>query len=535
MTNTIIPPYRRRTAPYLDGMHIGPAIKGYLDVEFQNIMRGILGTVTAGLGPYPIQPWETNVTNPEFPYGDVKRFGAVGNGATDDTFAFQNWAASGHSASNIGGYHFVSPSSAGYVVTDTIDFALWHTTVDFIGGYESRILFNPPSAKPCFRFGFNGATVPQIAFLCLNRPTFLGAGSFQKTAIQVDDAQIVLINQPLITLWTGNSDIGLQLNGRDTCTIWKPYIDADQPIIFGDNPAAAGDGPGLYRVTDSQIYVRDSAGAAIRIADDVTVSNIVVDGTNSWISDKYGFLAPQLDNSARISIKNVRMEPLNSADATGQVIDIECNSGQSLDQLVIENVLNGNNPGPGLLKIRGVQSTVIKASKCGDNPLFDADDSCYQISVEGCQGEAPSVTGLVSVESVSGRLYGANLTPWSGTWINNTSGFAGQEYTTSFLTNEWATSVSLTAGATSTITQLSNLSFTVAMIELAFTGNSGAIQGGAMVMVDSTGALKLSGSANAGLVAAGVNGVSWVAANDIRLASGEAVQTITMIARVRWS
>lgn len=52
------------------------------------------GTKGFHLVSYPPLSLETGVTNPEYKYGDVRRYGATGDGATDDTTAFVNAAAS---------------------------------------------------------------------------------------------------------------------------------------------------------------------------------------------------------------------------------------------------------------------------------------------------------------------------------------------------------------------------------------------------------------------------------------------------------
>jgi hypothetical protein len=43
---------------------------------------------------YPVQSWETGVTNSGYAWGDIRRFGGVGDGATNSTTAINNWAAS---------------------------------------------------------------------------------------------------------------------------------------------------------------------------------------------------------------------------------------------------------------------------------------------------------------------------------------------------------------------------------------------------------------------------------------------------------
>src|ERR1700690_3720485 len=44
--------------------------------------------------PMSQQSWETGVTAPGYPLGDIRRFGGVGDGSTDSTTAINNWAAS---------------------------------------------------------------------------------------------------------------------------------------------------------------------------------------------------------------------------------------------------------------------------------------------------------------------------------------------------------------------------------------------------------------------------------------------------------
>lgn len=103
------PPYTRRPLPASD-------LKGFLDIEFQNIQRGIPMSAAIGLGPFALEDGEIGVVNQLWPVGDIRRYGAVGNGTKDDTAAIQAAITS----TPDGGVVFIPQTTSAYRVTSSI-------------------------------------------------------------------------------------------------------------------------------------------------------------------------------------------------------------------------------------------------------------------------------------------------------------------------------------------------------------------------------------------------------------------------------
>lgn len=124
---------------------------------FNRVLRAVL--TQSGLDPdvgfpgfqnHPVLGAEVGVTAPQYPYGDVRRYGAAGDGATDDTAAIQNAL---DSTAALGGGVVIGRRDATYLV-DSVG------SKDFIGSSGS-----PQSVAYCLKIpsnvlaDFAGATI----------------------------------------------------------------------------------------------------------------------------------------------------------------------------------------------------------------------------------------------------------------------------------------------------------------------------------------------------------------------------------------
>jgi len=138
---------------------------GKMDAEWQKIQRAF------GAAFYPILPDETGVVNPWYPYGNVFRYGATGDGVTDDLKAINNASAS------------IDALGGGVVFLPVGTYAVSNTVV-----VPNRVVFNGegrdigPTGAP------RGTTILAMASFPINTPVVqLADGSAQAFGCRVQN------------------------------------------------------------------------------------------------------------------------------------------------------------------------------------------------------------------------------------------------------------------------------------------------------------------------------------------------------------
>lgn len=128
-----------------------------------------------GFMTYPVLGTEVSVTQPRFPYGDVRRFGAVGNGAADDSTAIQNAMTS---VAAVGGDVYFPPGT--YKVTTTCTLSSLNV-VNLIGD-RSVISIGGPIAGAVFDVGCARGVIRGLWFTDPTYDAGVGQGTRTVTA-----------------------------------------------------------------------------------------------------------------------------------------------------------------------------------------------------------------------------------------------------------------------------------------------------------------------------------------------------------------
>lgn len=464
--------------------------------------------------------------------------GAKGDGSTDDTLAIR--AAEAHRASIPGAILFLGPSAAGYRVTDTIDFDATHTHIRFASEYGSRIIFAPTTPKTLFRFGQGSVATPRTGWIRVDNFSAVGASVQKKIAIEVMDSQHTLIDYPSIYAWTGASSIGLRLCGRDTHTVKKPYIDADLPIVFGENPNLANSGPDHYHLEDTYLIGHDRLQGVITVEDDITISSILIDGQNAWVTDGHGFYMPNGRlHSIQVVIRNVRdehgVEGNPNTNAHTVYIAPDTAGQKSVENIILDNIYYGGatKNGPYLEGVATVD--IANLWRGGSDPGFTIVQPCNFVTARNVVTAPPSIAGMSRVEMVPTWGINSALGPLSGTWVraNDNTTKAGA-YRQTFGVKEWSyggTIAPSSGGLTAILLEPVSLtgSFMCGIVEVTFWSNDGTIHGGGIFSINGTAAVKLSGTANCDLFAAGKLGVWWQSRSSISVASDLAATVNVLI------
>jgi hypothetical protein len=116
----------------------------------------------------------------------------------------------------------------------------------------------------------------------------------------------------------------------------RSTIFADRPISIEDNPNATIDIDQSH-FRDLYLGAQDNTEANIKIASGVNLTNVLIDGVQSWTTGKYGLLWDDVASaaiSANLRIENVRWE--QATDSTGWMLYLSHN--YALQNVIINNV-----------------------------------------------------------------------------------------------------------------------------------------------------------------------------------------------------
>lgn len=251
--------------------------------------------------------------------------GALGDGSHDATTAVQTAVTA--ACATAPGARLVFPAG-NFLITGTITVNCNYLHIEGSGTYATRITFNPASALPLFSVT-QGAT-STYGFSARNL-VFVGGGTQKKTAFDLNDCRACdLQDIEVYSGWTGGTSEGVHIHGREFVTIERARIAADTPIHMSANPNLATIGADHFHFRD--VYLVPTVGggnSAILVDTGVPITNLTMDGHQSWIVDKYGFFLNDTTTtiaSANILFQGVRCE--QAQDATGYCISMT-NAGSS--------------------------------------------------------------------------------------------------------------------------------------------------------------------------------------------------------------
>lgn len=263
---------------------------------------------------------------------NVKDYGAVGNGSTDDTAAIQ----AAITAAGVGGGTVWLPAGE-YLVTSTL--LMNKSGVNLRGdSMYTYIDFEPTADDICLHLGLGVSF--SILFCHISDVRFYSDDSaFAKTAICFENArqcsiQRVFVNgSPVIaggTYWTGGAGLGstgIQTKGHEFSQIRDVAIQADTPLrISADTLTPA---QGIDHFTFDNCYlVSNTTHACVVIDSGVVVSSTRFIGSHPWVKGKYGLYwvdTVATSVSQGITFEGVRTE--QSTDVTGYSFYIDHNFG----------------------------------------------------------------------------------------------------------------------------------------------------------------------------------------------------------------
>jgi hypothetical protein len=259
---------------------------------------------------------------------NVRNFGAVGDGTTDDTAAI-----TAAIAATRGVVYFPAGS---YLVTDTLTVTADRITLQGDGPNKTLIVFNPTTAKTCFDLTKGASSIVQCAVKGFG---FSSGNSINKTAIKIRDGRHCVVEDIGIAqgAWLGSGSVGLHTLGRDTLVAGRFAVLCARPILMGVNPNYTTLNTDHFHFHDIEVGSTEGTGKAIEIETGVNISNLTFDGFQAWTLGKYGLFwddTTSTIDSYNLTIAGMRCE--QASDATGYSVYL-ASTAQDLKALRIVN------------------------------------------------------------------------------------------------------------------------------------------------------------------------------------------------------
>ena len=321
-----------------------------------------------------IKDGATVTFNGPFTAGLYRVFSGTGNaqfgpGAVSEVHP-QWWYASGDASPAINKAISSSPRSPGILVKLIGSFSCQTTihvnrdraSIIGTGMYATQMIFDPASPLPLFEFA--KADKSMVVQCAIRDMALFGAGAWndparvQKIGIKIVDADIIEVRNIAMLNWTGNTSIGLQIQGREMGFIENISVVADLPISIEKNPNLDWISIDHFTFRNNYLITTDKNGMAVKLASGIYLTNVVFEGTNSWCGGKYGLYWEDTESkavSSNLSIKNVRME--QGAAPGGEIIHIKHH--YTLYNLVLENIY-GCSGGVGGIYLRNCASATLQ-------------------------------------------------------------------------------------------------------------------------------------------------------------------------------
>jgi hypothetical protein len=286
---------------------------------------------------------------------NVKNYGAVGDGVTDDTVAFT--AAITALADNPG-VIFVPKGT--YLITSTVSITNHRQWIVGEGRWTSVILFMPSSTDICFFIGKGGEGTTDggvIYETAIKNLTFRSTDTTtKKTAIEVKDGSLTQIEDIHVggsTRWIGASSIGVRTRGRDSLLLRNSVIECSLPIVIGYNdnfPTICAD---HFRFENLQLATRahletpaNYATAIVTCEPGITLSNVSFSGYQAWLRGRHGFYYDNSGTAAAgasygVVFENIRWEGEPGDDDTGYCFYLNHGATSTINNVRIVNMQAG--------------------------------------------------------------------------------------------------------------------------------------------------------------------------------------------------
>jgi hypothetical protein len=322
-------------------------------------------------------------------------YGAVADGVTDCTAAIQAAYDSCDSP-------HIKFSTGTYLVTDTITFSGSNHSAIIEGNgknYGTNILFKPTEAKTLFLIdGTSSNYSNNIIIEKMNLLTLDANGDYTKVAIETQNTDHVTIRDVNMVYWKGNNDsVGIKLGGRQLTFIENVYIYGDLGISIVQNPQRSGVGNiDCDHLNIRNSYIVAEQGSIITIATGVNLTNVTIDGTNSWVPKSYGIYWNDTTSSLvsmNLSVSNVRLE---QETETGSYM-FYINRNSTLQNLSLKNI-SGGLTSKGIY-LRNILNATIEnfIYSSSSNEAINIDSTSSPIRIINCfwqTGSTATISGL---------------------------------------------------------------------------------------------------------------------------------------------
>jgi hypothetical protein len=396
------------------GGSLWSTVAGFITYLRSSVGSAVVGFIQVGIGAVA-RTVQTKLRDTV----SVKDFGAVGNGATNDTAAFQ---AALDAIKARGGGEVVIPQGT-YLITSTLLYDGQRFNIRGDGRQASVILFNPASTSVCFNLdtpgagGQNQSTISGLGFTSSN--------TVNKTAIRLYNVANVRVSEIAIANggWQGTGSIGVRTFGRQFVTIENCEILCARPIVFSANPVWPSLGVDHFKVLNCEIGSTEGVGnATIDLGNGVAPPNLTIRG-NAIVLGAVGIRG--VDTTSGAASFNVRIDDNRfeqGADASAYCIDLDY-STYSLQTLVcVGNHYDSTRNG---LRLRGA----LRVHLIGEH--FPQSGARVNVNIDLIAGSELNINGCYGANGVktitNARAVQTNAentaTVWSERYVFN-AGFA---------------------------------------------------------------------------------------------------------------
>lgn len=317
----------------------------------------------------------------------VEQFGAVGDGVTDDSAAFQaafdSLSTTGVVEADAKTYKIVT----GFTIGQRQHFrgkGQAATILDFRPGVDNQV---------CITFT-NGAAVCNQS--SAKGFTIRGDSTNLNIGIDAQDTSMLELDDIAMSHMVDES-IGIRLQGREFTTISRIELGfVDKPIVIMPNINGGSVDCDHLHIRDS--YLLSSAGHYhITIAEDVALTNLTIDGTNAWVNGDGGiYWSDTVGVSAALNLKisNVRLE--SQADSTKYLFYFN-RTAASIFNLTFDNIYGGQvAKGFYLRSPRNVHFSNISYINSSNNEALNVDNSVYRMGMINCFWQSGTTATLTN-------------------------------------------------------------------------------------------------------------------------------------------
>jgi len=400
------------------------------------------------------------------------------------------------------------------------------------GGQQSTIInFDPVAGDVCVEIDKGGTQCVQNR---IKGMAFSGASDTtnQKVAVRVEDAGEFILEDIAVSNWTGDTSIGLQLQGRQTHTYKNLTINCDLPVSIEDNPNVTIDSD-HYHFQDCYFTAKaDNSFPVVLVADGVNITNLTFDGYQAWVYGSYAFYWSDTATSAvssSIAFKNIRWEQSTSGNHAFYI-----SHNYALQNLSFENVYFGattNVKGFYLRKTKYVSfKDVVYA---GTIEGFNADVTCDVISFMNTffqTGGTASTTGLTQVWADPTTATGSPISN-NAFYVTTSAAITTNSFSWGIRTWKGTGTIANSAYVTLPLTDAQDA---IAHIRLVGYHATGPIQEGGIAFQTPSSIVLLSGSANFAVTSVASKLCLIFTAGAATRILNNTAQTLTYLIEIEW-